>query len=281
MRALALLLALVGPAHAETLRTSRLAMGTVVGITVVAEPEAGNPAMEAAWAAIEAGEAALSEWRPGSKTSRLAAGEEVSLEPKEEALFRWVDTLRDTSGGRFDVSWKARAAGASPTWLWGPAGLRVDGPAPIDLGGVLKGWLADRAADALRAGGMTDFLVDAAGDIVAAGDEEGARAGAGWRVEVAGAQGRVATVRLRDAALSTSGNAWQPGHIHDATTGRSVVGARVVSVVAPSGMIADGLATAIYVSGNLALAEGSGAWAFEVGEEGRRRWSRGARRIFR
>jgi thiamine biosynthesis lipoprotein ApbE len=60
-----------------------------------------------------------------------------------------------------------------------------------------------------------------------------------------------------------------------------VVGGRLVSVVAPSGMIADGLATAIYVSRDLTLATANGARAFEVGDAGRRRWSRGARRDFR
>ena len=114
------------------------------------------------------------------------------------------------------------------------------------LGGLLKGWLNDRAVGALRSLGLTNFLLDAAGDVYAAGNAEGER---GWPVEVWGEGGAVARVRLSDQALSTSGNAGQPGHVHDARTGASVLGDRVVSVVAPTGLVADGLATAIYAGG--------------------------------
>lgn len=276
-------LALVGAADAETVRTSRLAMGTVVGITVVTDDPAGAaPVIEAGWAAIEAGEAELSEWRPESDTSRLAAGARVRLSAPAERLFTFVGVLREQTGGAFDILW--RAAAPRPVLSHAAEGWSLSAPGPVDLGGVLKGWLVDRAVDALRAGGLRNFLVDAAGDIYAAGDAEGGR---GWRVDVEGGRpgaGRVATVRLRDAALSTSGNAGQPGHIHDAVSGEAREGQRVVSVVAPAGMIADGLATAIYAGGwRDGLAEAHGAVAMETGAgvEGSRRGSRGARRIFR
>ncbi|MDP2307433.1 MAG: FAD:protein FMN transferase [Pseudomonadota bacterium] len=277
---------LVGaPAHAETVRTSRLAMGTVVGIAVVTDDPAGAaPAIEAGWAAIEAGEAELSEWRPGSATSRLAAGRvaaggAIRMSGAADRLFTFVGELRDQTGGAFDISWRAPAP--TPVLSRADDGWSLSSPGPVDLGGVLKGWLVDRAAEALRAGGLRDFMVDAAGDIYAAGDAEGGR---GWLVDVEGARRGdkpvgLATVRLRDAALSTSGNAGQPGHIHDAVSGRALTGERVVSVVAPSAMVADGLATALYASGwREGLAERHDAVAVDHGEAPR--WSRGARRVF-
>ncbi len=274
-------LLLVAPASAETVRSSRLAMGTVVGITVVTDDPAGVAAtIEAGWAAIEAGEAELSEWRAESATSRLArgsaAGGPVLLTPAADHLFSFVGVLRQETRGAFDILWRAPAP--RPVLVLGADGWSLSAPAPIDLGGVLKGWLVDLAVEALRAGGLRNFLVDAAGDLYAAGDAEGGR---GWRVDVEGARGnRVATVRLSDAALSTSGNAGQPGHIHDAVSGEAREGERVVSVVAPSGLVADGLATAIYAGGwREGLAEAHGAVAMERAET--RRWSRRGRRVFR
>ncbi|MFN7142653.1 MAG: FAD:protein FMN transferase [Myxococcota bacterium] len=265
-----MVLALVAGALAETVRASRLAMGTVVGVTVVAEPAEAERAVDAAYAAIDAGEAELSEWRPTSRTSRIGAGEVVALDGPAEALFGFLLALRERSGGAFDAMWRTHGTLART-----PAGWTATGP--LDLGGVLKGWLVDRAGEALLAAGVDDFLVDAAGDVLAHGDAEGGR---GWGVEVWGAAGPVARVRLHDQALSTSGNAGQPGHVKDARTGAAVTGDRVVSVVAPSGMVADGLATAVFAGAEPALASRWGAVAVVIeGEE--RRGSRGARRVFR
>ncbi len=268
-----MVLGLVALAGAATVRASRLAMGTVVGVTVVAEgPDAearANAAIEAAYDAVEAGEAALSEWRPTSATARMGAGARVPLTGPAEELFLFVDQLRRRSAGAFDVMWRTRGALTHSPEGWAATG-------PVDLGGVLKGWLNDRAAEALRRAGVDDFLLDAAGDVLAAGDAEG---GEGWEVEVWGGRGRVATVTLHDEALSTSGNAGQPGHVTDARTGKPVEGERVVSVVAPSGMIADGVATALFAGAEVGLARELGAAALVVGPT--RTWSPGARRVFR
>jgi thiamine biosynthesis lipoprotein len=240
-------LAFVAAAAAATVRASRLAMGTVVGVTVVATPgdePRADAAIEAAYAAIEAGEAELSEWRPESAPARMARGEVVPLAGPAEALFGFLLDLRARSGGAFDVMWRGG------TLTRTEAGWTAT--ARVDLGGALKGWLNDRAGDALRAAGFADFLVDAAGDVLAAGNAERSR---GWRVDVWDERGRVSTVRLRDQALSTSGNAQQPGHVTDARTGIPRTGAGVVSVVAPTGAVADALATAIFAGADPAIAK--------------------------
>lgn len=241
------LLLLSGSGVAATLRASQLAMGTVVGLTVVVDdPADAEPGFTAAWAAIEAGEALLSEWRPDSLTSRMGRGERVALPPDALALFTFAEGLRVASDGHFDVGWRSGAR-------LDPTGAATG---PLDLGGVLKGWLCDRAGAALLAAGVEDFLVDAAGDVLAHGDAEGGR---GWRVDVVGA-GRVrARVRLHDEALSTSGNDGQPGHVHDARSGAAIEGDRVVAIVAPTGLLADGLATAIYAGASPRIARAHGA----------------------
>ncbi len=103
-----------------------------------------------------------------------------------------------------------------------PAGLR------IDLGGIGKGYAVDAAAAHLRP--LRDYLVDAGGDIFAAGDGPD---GDGWLVGVASpfeAAPDLGVVRLHDEALATSTTAvrrwrrngrWQH-HLIDPRTGAPV-----------------------------------------------------------
>src|SRR5690606_4789353 len=80
-----------------------------------------------------------------------------------------------------------------------PAGVR------LDLGGIGKGWAADRAATMLQPLGAG--MVSAGGDIRAWGDQPGSETGDGWLVAVDHPEqpGRdVAWVRLRQGAVATS-----------------------------------------------------------------------------
>lgn len=266
---------MVAGALAATVRASRLAMGTVVGLTVVTDdPAAAPPAIDAAYACIEAWEARLSEWRPDSAIATLnRTGGPLTLPAEATALLVWAERLRVDSGGRFDILWRGGAGHA----------LRHEGDqwslhgGPIDLGGMLKGFLNDRAGEVLLAAGLEDFLLDAAGDVLAHGDAEG---GSGWVVEVHGARGRHLRARLHDEALSTSGNREQPGHVHDATTGAAVGGEILTSVIAPDGTTADALATALLAGAPVELAERYRAVAVRV-EDDRPSWSATARRRFR
>lgn len=266
---------MMATALAATVRASRLAMGTVVGLTVVTDnPAAAAPAMDAAYACIETWEAQLSEWRPGSTIATLnRTGGPVTLPAEGTALLRWAERLRVDSAGRFDILWRGGVGRE----------LRQDGDrvslhgGPIDLGGMLKGFLNDRAGEVLLAAGLEDFLLDAAGDLLAHGDAEG---GSGWIADVRGSHGRSRRVRLQDEALSTSGNREQPGHVHDATTGAPVRGDILTSVIAPDGTTADALATALLAGAPLELAARYHAVAVRIVND-RPAWGAGARRRFR
>ena len=210
----------------------------MVGITVLA----GTPvtAVNAGFNALAAAEAAMSEWEPGSRTAALARGEAVMLEGAALALFYEVAQARTASEGAFDVCWKGGAVVISGSVVTAPdcTGL--------DLGGVLKGWLADRGAEALRAAGVANFVVDVGGDVVAQGSAgDGAP---GWPVVVVLA-GSVERTRLVDQALSSAGGDQQAGHIVDARTGRPQLAVRGVWVTAPSGLEADTWDTATFAAG--------------------------------
>ncbi len=249
-------------------------MGTVVGVTVVADDEAvAAVAVDAAYAHIDRWEDRLSEWRPDSAISTLnRTGGPVTLPPEGTALLRWAAQLRDDTEGRFDILWRGGPGRA----------LREEGDAwfleegPIDLGGMLKGFLNDRAAEVLLASGFEDFLIDAAGDLLAHGDAE---RGKGWVVEVPGGD-RPLRARLRNEALSTSGTRAQPDHVHDARDGSPIPGDPLVTVIAPTGTSADGLATAILAGAPVSLAPAYGAVAVRQ-VEGTIERSAGARRRLR
>jgi thiamine biosynthesis lipoprotein len=128
----------------------------------------------------------------------------------------------------------------------------------LDLGGIAKGYAADRAVELLAARGAPHALVAIGGDIVAGDEPPGTP---GWEIVIAPLGTRrgvsVPSVRLRQAAISTSGDAeqyleWggeQYSHIVEPATGSAVTGRRAVTVIAATGMTADALATAVKVLG--------------------------------
>jgi thiamine biosynthesis lipoprotein len=112
----------------------------------------------------------------------------------------------------------------------------------------LKGFLADRAAEALRDRGVADAVVDAGGDIVAFGVSSDGEGGWPVAVEVGGIREQLV---LRNGALSSSSMEQQPGHIKDARTGAAASQLAGVFVTAPEGVLADAYATGAFAFGGL------------------------------
>ncbi len=126
----------------------------------------------------------------------------------------------------------------------------------VTLDGIAKGYVVDRIAEVLRSSGLTDFLVDGGGDIRCSGVRED---GLPWRVAVqdpekAGAFPDV--IPLSNGAVATSGSYeiyFDPQrthhHIVSALDGASPQLIQSVSVVAPTAMRADALATSVFLMG--------------------------------
>ncbi|MBM4367312.1 MAG: FAD:protein FMN transferase [Deltaproteobacteria bacterium] len=252
MGPLLFLAACAHPPGDNNTRVSRPGAGTIVGITVRRDTD---PALvDGAFAALAAWEARYSEWNPGSITSRATTSPQ-DLDAEGLALFRYAGWLHDASGGAFDIGWR----GAT----WSVRGDQLTASGPLDLGGLLKGFLADRAADSLRAAGVGDFAVDVGGDVVVEGE---ARPGSGgWPVDVA-VGGTIRTVTVIEA-LSTSSQEQQPGHVVDARDGKAASTLAGVYVTARTGLEADGLATAVLASGG-GIEPPPGARVCVVGAEG-------------
>jgi thiamine biosynthesis lipoprotein len=139
----------------------------------------------------------------------------------------------------------------------------------LDLGGIGKGYAADRVVAALLEAGATGVCVDLGGDVRVAG--AGPYAGA-WTVEFLAPElgDRFGAVRLAGGAVATSTTGrrrWKRGgtivhHLLDPATGRaSRSGVATVTVVAADAWWAEVLAKAALVAGaaaGLALLEGAG-----------------------
>lgn len=182
----------------------------------------------------------MTRFEPGSELSSFnaSAGEWVEVSPELEALLREALRAFAVSGGlvHAGVLRALVAAGYGRTFSAGPTAV-LDavalGPLPplpavlevgagrarlrpgfgIDLGGIAKGWLADRLTERLG----PNCLVNLGGDLCARG---AGPAGDGWPVGFGGT-----TLMLRDRAAATSGThgrAWGDGlhHLVDPRTNR-------------------------------------------------------------
>ncbi|MHB9006908.1 MAG: FAD:protein FMN transferase [Limisphaerales bacterium] len=128
----------------------------------------------------------------------------------------------------------------------------------LDLGGIAKGYALQEALETLVLHGIQRALVSGSGDLVAGEAPPGKP---GWRVEIAPLDAPNAPparyVSLRRMALATSGDLFQHveidgirySHIVDPGTGVGLTDHSLVTVIAPDGMTADAMSTAVSVLG--------------------------------
>ncbi len=127
----------------------------------------------------------------------------------------------------------------------------------IDLGSVAKGYTGDALAALLKQGGAASALLDLGGNIQAVGSKPD---GSPWRVAIRNpaGEGNVGVVEVVDQAVVTSGgyeryfeeDGVRYWHIIDPKTGAPArSGLASVTVVGESGLLCDGLSTALFVMG--------------------------------
>jgi len=259
--------------HALLLRRGFRAMGTDVELLLDAEPGAeAERAFAAAQAAFDRLEALLSRFRTESELSRLNRDGAIEASPDTFRVVELALEARERTGGRFDptVHDAVAAAGYDRSFELlppaaeapAPAGARCGGRVELDrarrritlepgvrldLGGIGKGFAADRAAELLALAGPG--LVNAGGDI--------AVRGGAWPVGLETARGRL-TLELSAGGLATSGRdrrRWQRGgrelhHLIDPAAGApSASDLLRVTAVAGSATDAEVLAKSLFLAG--------------------------------
>jgi thiamine biosynthesis lipoprotein ApbE/Na+-translocating ferredoxin:NAD+ oxidoreductase RnfG subunit/polyferredoxin len=227
-------------------------------------------------------EFSLSHWRESSATAdfnHLESTQPFGISQELAETVEFALKLSAASDGMYDIT----VAPLTNLWGYGPAGklpdptveqlkvalakvgwqkLRLDKEnltlakshegLNLDLGSVLQGFAADRAAAILRAQGQHDFLIEVGGEILAAGS---------WRVGIEdpfNPRLMLQTMLLTDRALSPSGlyrakklAAGKPvSHILSPKTGRPVEPTLEMAVVTHDSCFqADGWSTALMAAG--------------------------------
>jgi thiamine biosynthesis lipoprotein len=127
----------------------------------------------------------------------------------------------------------------------------------LTLDGIAKGAVVDAGVDTLRKNGFDNVIVEAAGDLLAAGERD---LQVPWKIGIRpprdGMSQPPPVLHIKNRAVATSGDylqAFTPDysthHILDPRRGFSSSELSSATVIAPSASLADGLATAIVVLG--------------------------------
>ena len=170
---------------------------------------------------------------PHSEISRLNRAKVTPVEISRDTadlLERALSYCAD-SDGRFDITmgtavqlWDLRRAiipsqaalreaVAHVDWrgvrVWEAGGRHfaqlTDPQAAVDVGGIAKGWIADRFTNALVEAGLENFLINLGGNVVAHGEKPG---GAAWNIGIRDPRDEgaiVGAVPIRNASTVTSG----------------------------------------------------------------------------
>lgn len=211
----------------------------------------------------------MSPYLPGSELSVFNRAGQAPLSGAVADTTRAALNIAADTGGAFDPSvgplvarygfgpirGDARAGWQALT-LTGNLLTREAEGVTLDLCGIAKGHALDRMADALTAAGASDFVLELGGEVIARGQHPEGRP---WQVGIEdGAGGLAGVAQPQGMAVATSGlwdqsyltGAGRYGHIIDPITGAPAGETLAsVSVFHDQAMIADGLATALFVMG--------------------------------
>ena len=254
-------------------------MGTMVTIEAL-RPDAED-AIDRAFDWFRRVEACCTRFDPMSELMQLTAhvGANVDVSPMLYEAVQFAIAVAEETDGAFDptVGHEMEARGFNREYSTGrlqetgvsparpvsfrdvqldPARrtIRLTQPLVLDLGGVAKGLAIDTAARELEP--FKDFAIDAGGDLYLGGHNA---AGEPWSVGIRHPRlhdQTIETIRVSDTAVCTSGDyeRWEGRaddghHILDPRAGGQATRAASATVVAPTAMLADALATAAFVLG--------------------------------
>ena len=283
-------------ARQKITKRSRLHMGTIFEITVSADPDKDAvPSIDSAFEEIARIESLMSEYNPDSAVSRIntqAGIRPVKVTDEMYMIFeKALEASRITSGS-FDITFAALRG----VWDFKATPPRLPSKSAIaakiglinyrdvilnpdkktvflsrkgmraGLGGIAKGYAADEASKLLESGGFPNHIVFGGGDLKISGSKNGEH----WKIGIRHPRDRkkifARIPATRDQAVVTSGdyesffeiNGTRYHHIMNPQTGYPARGCISVTVMAPTAVQADTLATGIFVMGpekGLALAE--------------------------
>jgi len=268
----------------------RMTMGTIARILVTAEnPDQANQAISAAFDNIFHIEKLMSDYDPESQLSQVNQNAFENPVQVDAELFEVLTTAKAyscLSNGAFDVTigpvvqlWrkakednitpaagalkKAKAAVGYENLILDTENKTVQFAREgmfLDLGGIAKGYAIDTAIEILQAGGVKGAMVDIGGDLRCFGTPANGKEHwlIGLQDPTAEEEKTLLTLKLDNMAVATSGDYRRffiiddikHSHIVNPATADSANDLSSVSLIAPTAMAADALATAVTVLGS-------------------------------
>ena len=268
------------PEAGHWVKVHREAMACRFEVTLPSEAARHLEAARAALDEVDAIESQITWFRDTSELSRVnreAAAGDVAVSPGLFVLLSLCRELSSATGGAFDPAstalsrcWgfldrrprlppaeeivAARAVSGMDRVVLDSLGRTVHFASPgleLSFGAVGKGWALDRIAGSLRVRGVLRAL------LTAGGSSHRGWGGETWELVLRPGGEDLGRLRLRDAALGTSGAGEQSfvaggrrfGHVLDPRTGWPAEGVRSASVMTSEAVVADALSTAFLVGG--------------------------------
>ncbi|MEO5359097.1 MAG: FAD:protein FMN transferase [Nitrospirota bacterium] len=284
--ALIIILKFILSASPHIYKKSEFLMDTVITLTVVSNSEKrADEAIESAFNNLRRLERLLSFFDAGSEVSAInknAGTGAVKVSPETFELTKTALEKAELSCGAFnpaigpvmglwDFKNKKRPADSELNKLLplldytrivlninDSSVMLIDKGMLLDLGGIAKGYAADRTVELLKRAGMKGGIAAMAGDIRVWGTRPD---GSPWRVGIRAPRGTsddlIGVLSLEDLAVSTSGDyerffiegGIRYHHLIEPTTGYPAGDFQSVTIVNPEGVVTDALSTAVFVMG--------------------------------
>ncbi len=264
-----------------------LLMGSRFELTAVSpdEKKATN-AIDAGVTEIKRIEKLISSWDKNSQTSEIIRNAGIKPVVVDQELFNLIRRslkISRLTKGAFDISyasmdkiWRfdgemkelpdSNAVAASvakidyKNIILNPEKRSVylaDEGMKIGFGAIGKGYAANKALDIMAKMDLKGALVNASGDLISWGKDEG---GKDWKIGIVNPQNKekiFSWLSINETAVVTSGNyekfvtikGKKYSHIINPKTGYPVRGLSSVSIICPNAELADALATSVFVLG--------------------------------
>lgn len=213
------------------MKQTRILMDMPVTVEIYNAPHQIEP-IEEVFAYFAYIDATFSTFKKDSEISRFNAGlisnENLSFDMK--TILRLAENTKKETDGYFDIEYKGKR----------------------DPSGIVKGWAITKAAELLKKKGMSDFYVDAGGDIEVSGHNA---KGHPWQIGIRNPFNHeeiVKVIQLTRGGVATSGSAIRGQHIYNPKENDLENTQKIVSitVVGSSAYEADRFATAAFAMGN-------------------------------
>lgn len=287
--------------NVSPLSATRLMMDTVITVTLY---DGDGDILNGALEICEKYEKILSRTVEGSDIYRInnTLGATVEVLPETAELITLAKQIAQSSDGAFDPTvlplvelWNVSEAVFPPSAseveaarsTVGFQNISVDGNkvtlsngATVDLGGIAKGYIADRVKEYLVSKGVTSAIINLGGNTLLVGNKNGEDFSVGVQKPFAKSGELCARIMLDGKTAVTSGTYQRYfeadgriyHHIIDTSTGWPADnGITSVTVIADSSAVADGLSTACLVLGaerGAELAKAYGVELITVAEDG-------------